>query len=222
MATAEATPPQATPSAPHPATLLAARLDGVLLGMLALVAAKVRILGDSTIETWHRISHIRQRLARLLEAVAQGRPPRQRATRSRPAAPRPRPVPAPPQYPTDRRPLPFWRRKLALVVPLGWEAACCGSQLQHVLDDPACQAALADAIALSPGIGRSLRPLCRIFGVALPPCLQLPPHPPRPRPQRKPRPRTPKPPGLLPTDHPLPAYVRAAVRAWKPRKIRPA
>ena len=213
MDTNEATP-GTIQSAPHPAALLAARLTPVILALLVLVAAKFRILGDTTTPLWNRISRIRQRLSRLLEAVAQGRRPRQR-----------KPTPARADRPRrERVKLPHPNHHGWLVAKLGWEAAAYTSQLQHVLEDPQSQSALVDAIALSPGIARNLRPLCRLLGVPLPPCLHLPP---RPRPVRKPRPRKPRPPnprpqGLLPTDRPLPAYVRAAVRAWKPRKIRPA
>ena len=210
METNEATP-GTTPSAAHPAAQLAARLTPVILALLVLVAAKFRILGDTTTPLWNRISRIRQRLSRLLEAVAQGRRPRQR---------KPTPIPSPRKcQPTPRPPMPHPNLHGWLVAKLGWEAAAYTSQLQHVLEDPQAQSALADAIALSPGIARNLRPLCRLLGVPLPPCLHLPP---RPRPVRKPRPRKPRLQGLLPTDRPLPAYVRAAVRAWNPRKIRPA
>ena len=115
--------------------------------------------------------------------------------------------------------MPHTNRNTWLVIKLGWEAAAYASQLQHVLQDPDTQSALTDAIAHSPGIARNLRPLCRLLGVPLPPCLQLPP---RPRPQRKSKPKPPRPERLRPTDHPLQPYVRAAVRAWKPQKIRPA
>ena len=209
----EATP-GTTPSVPPPAAMLAARLTPVILALLALVRARIGILGDTTVPLWNRISRIRQRLSGLLDAIAQGRPPRRHT---------PTPTPARADRPgRERVKLPHPRQHGWLVARLGWEAAIFGSQLQHVLDDPQCQAALADAVAHSPGIARNLRPLCRLLSVPLPPCLHLPPRPPKPRPQRKPKPRTPRPQGLLSTDRPLPAYVRAAVRAWKPRKIRPA
>ena len=48
-----------------------------------------------------------------------------------------------------------------LVRELGWEAAGYGSQLQHLLDDPAMRAALASV----PAVGRILRPICRMLGV---------------------------------------------------------
>ena len=76
---------------------------------------------------------------------------------------------------------------------------------------------MAEIIAASPGAARTMRPLCRIHGINLPPALRrakLPPRPPKP-PRQKPRP--PAPPAALPgtPDRPLPAYIRAAVRAWK-------
>jgi hypothetical protein len=206
--------PGTTPSAPPPAAMLAARLTPVILALLALVRARVGILGDTTAPLWNRISRIRQRLSRLLDAIAQGRPPRTR----KPTPTKPRSDPPK----RERVKLPHPRQHGWLVAKLGWEAAAYTSQLQHVLMDPEAQAALADAIAHSPGIARNLRPLCRLLGVPLPPCLHLPPRPPRPLPQRKPKPKQPRSQGLLPTDRPLPAYVRAAVRVWKPRKIRTA
>ena len=51
-----------------------------------------------------------------------------------------------------------------LVRELGWEAAGYGCQLEALLAEPAMQAALADM----PGLGRVLRPLCRMLGVVAP------------------------------------------------------
>ena len=48
-----------------------------------------------------------------------------------------------------------------LVRELGWEAAGHGSQLAHLLAQPEMQALLAAA----PGVGRVLRPLCRVLGL---------------------------------------------------------
>ncbi len=51
-----------------------------------------------------------------------------------------------------------------LVRRLGWEAAGYGSQLAHLLEDPAMRAALQ---AL-PAVGRILRPIARMLGVTPP------------------------------------------------------
>ena len=48
-----------------------------------------------------------------------------------------------------------------LVREFGWEMAGFGSQLQHLLGQPEMQAVLA----ARPGVGRILRPICRMLGV---------------------------------------------------------
>jgi len=48
-----------------------------------------------------------------------------------------------------------------LVREFGWEVVAFGSQLQHLLGQPEMQAALA----ARPGVGRILRPICRMLGV---------------------------------------------------------
>ena len=85
------------------------------------------------------------------------------------------------------------RQKPAIVLPrrFGWlvvagkhEAACFGSQLKHLLDEPD-MAALLEA---SPQAKRILRPLLRALAVELP-WTMTPPREPRPRQPRKPRPK---------------------------------
>jgi hypothetical protein len=63
----------------------------------------------------------------------------------------------------------------------GWRAAGSGSQLDHLLTDPA----MAEFLAAVPAAARMLRPLCRTLGIA-PPVLGFPPpKPPKPaRPKR--------------------------------------
>ncbi len=51
-----------------------------------------------------------------------------------------------------------------LVRELGWEAAGFGCQLEALLAEPGMQAALAEM----PGVGRFLRPVCRMLGVVVP------------------------------------------------------
>jgi len=65
----------------------------------------------------------------------------------------------PPRPPTKRKCLP---RRFAWLVRLVPEAASCGTQLQHLLSDPA----MAALLAASPQARRILRPLCRMLGVA--------------------------------------------------------
>jgi hypothetical protein len=76
-------------------------------------------------------------------------------------------------------------RKFGWLVMLGGsEAACYGSQLQHVLSTPE----MAELLAASPQAQRILRPLCRALAISLPgtddkPCAD------RPCKLRKPRPK---------------------------------
>ncbi len=163
-----------TPDPAHPAVLFSARLDSVLAPLLLLIAAKFRYLGRFTLPLWTRVSRARQRLARLLANLANGRLPR----RSPPRPGRKGGAPAP--YSPHGN---LW-----LVRVLGYHAAGFGSQLQFLLNDPEFQATLA---AAPPSLGRTLRPICRLLGVTLPEPPRLPPRPPKPAPVRAPRQRAP-------------------------------
>ena len=142
---------------------------------------------------WHRLGRMANRFQALLQRFQANTLP----------APRPSRAGQPARQPGTPR--------LALPRAHGWvnhripESAPCTGQLADLLLDPALPAFLARA----PQAGRLLRPLCRALGVPLPPCLALPP---RPRPARS-RPATPAPESA--SDRPLPAYVRAAARAWR-------
>ena len=50
-----------------------------------------------------------------------------------------------------------------LVRELGYEAAGYGAQLEHLLADPGVQ----ELLARVPAVGRILRPVCRMLGVAV-------------------------------------------------------
>ena len=103
------------------------------------------------------------------------------------------------------------RRFAWVIARIGYQAAGFASQLNHLLQQPG----IAEIIAASPGAARSMRPLCRILGIELPTALRRPDPPPRPKPaplQKAPPQKTPPPAPFL---RPLPAYVRAAMRAWK-------
>lgn len=93
-----------------------------------------------------------------------------RAGASTPASPRLRPTrPPPPRPARPRQRLP---ERFAWLVRLVPEAACFGSQLQHLLADPELVALLETA----PQAGRILRPLCRLLAVRpVPALLRLPP-----------------------------------------------
>ena len=165
---------------PHPAIAIAARLEGVLRALTQLIFARFHLFGDLAQPLHNRIARARQRLVALLANLAAGREPR-------PHTPRPgrKGGPRGPSISTRRA----W-----LVHVMGHHAGAYASQLQFLLHEPDTLALLAAAPprALS-SVARTLRPLCRMLGVPLPPLLQppaKPPRPPRPRPVRpKPLPR---------------------------------
>ncbi len=163
---------------------LARRLDAILASVLLLVAAQFRVLGLVTGPLWNRISRSRQRLARLLAHLVAGRLPRIRAPRvqTRPATP--------PAEPNGAAIMPVPARRLWLVIKLGYHAAGFGSQLNTLLHVPG----VAETLAASPGAVRTLRPLCRLLGVDLPPALRMPPRPEKPRPVVASPVRPPRPP----------------------------
>jgi hypothetical protein len=125
-----------------------------------------------------RVSRTRHRLERLLARVAAGWLPGPTAPRAPvvadPAVPRRTRVGAPA---LGRLP----RGRMWLVRMLGYHVAGSGSQLDHLLTDPA----MAEFVAAVPSAARMLRPLCHILGIS-PPALGFPP-PPNPRPAKPPR-----------------------------------
>ncbi|MCC6717314.1 MAG: hypothetical protein IT555_05475 [Acetobacteraceae bacterium] len=157
------------------------------------LAERVRARAEMLARAWSYLGRTIARFERLATLWHSGALPKPRAPR--PA--RARTGSSTPRLPTARA----W-----LVVTVGYQAANHASQLEHFLARPDLQPLLREA----PQAGRLLRPLCRLLGLAPPPLLTLPPRPPRQKPARPPRPEP-------PPDRPLPAYVRAAVRAWKPR-----
>lgn len=186
-------PAPAEPNPAHPAARLALQLDLILTSVMGLVAAMFRLLGPRTLPIWTRFSRSRRRLVNLLNALAEGRTSVGRARHAAPGAPTsPRRHGAPAPH-LPRRP--GW-----LVYTVGYRAAGFGSQLQHLLDDPATLATLAAAPApVLAYAARTLRPLCRMLRVQLPAILQAPPRdeppreaPPRERPARLRRAARPK------------------------------
>ncbi len=127
---------------------------------------------------WPYLSRLATRFVALAERVRTGKvcvvaPARLRAA---PDAPRPRS----PSLPSG----------FAWMIRLTQSTAVFGSQLRHLLTDPAFAALLAQA----PQAGRLLRPLCRMLGIEpgpdLPPALFAPPRlrPPRTRASSTPEP----------------------------------
>ena len=147
------TPPLNLPdSAPE----LALRLGAVLAGLVGLIARRfLRMphLMGFTVLLCGRLGRMARRFERLMTRPARVRAPRMRAGRG--------PASGGDGVRVRSTGLPSGRGWL--VRELGWEAAGYGSQLGHLLDDPAMQALAARV----PGIGRILRPLCRMLGVPL-------------------------------------------------------
>ena len=131
---------------------LVRRIGEILLGLAAVVARRFlrepRLVG-LTVLLWQKLSRAVRRIER-----AVSRPARVQAKR-RSAQPRGK---APVLAGSVR--LPGGRNWL--VRELGYEAVAYGLQLQHLLNEPAMQAILANV----PAIARVLRPICRMLGVA--------------------------------------------------------
>ncbi len=143
-----------TCTAPSPlsadAAELVRRLGMILAGLAALVAARFlrnpRLIGLIG-PLWRRLTHVASRIER-----AMARPLGARAKRVRRDTPSPK---RPAQLPQGRG----W-----LVRELGYEAVGFGLQLQHLLTEPAMQAALATM----PAAAAILRPVCRMLGMERP------------------------------------------------------
>jgi hypothetical protein len=187
----------------HPAAAFADRLGRILCAVTHLIFDRHHILGDLSRLLFNRISGANDRLARLFAALAAGRLPRVRARHPGRKGGKPAP------YVSHRR---AW-----LVAAFGHRAAAYASQLQHLLHAPETGALLAAAPpqALA-AAGRTLRPLCRLLGVPLPPHLRLPPRPvpPRPVPPSQVQAPLPRPPRPAPIPMPAlrPLYPRRFAR----------
>ena len=130
---------------------LVRRLSVILMGLAALVAARflrnprlVGLIGP----LWRRLTRVAGRVSRVMAR----RPVRARVSRAGLGAG----APAALRLPQGR----LW-----LVRELGWEAAGLGCQLEALLAEPGMRAVLAGV----PGVGRILRPICRMLGVVVPP-----------------------------------------------------
>jgi hypothetical protein len=101
---------------------------------------------------WNRLSRILKRFQDLMDRLAAGRLPQPRRGPHTGGAPHPENLQRGNPLPTNCG----W-----LLIALGWEAAGCGAQLEHVLAEPAA----AEILALIPAAGRILRPLRRMLGL---------------------------------------------------------
>jgi hypothetical protein len=182
-----------------------AKTFGLIIGGLCEAVAR-RIAADRTsgaliILTVDRLRHLLARFTSLAARAQAGklRPPRQRAVppRREPplgGAPSPEEAPSPGEAPPGRPtpdPKPPRQRERLLPQKFGWlirfvpyEAACFGSQLQHLL----CQPEMVALLEAAPQAGRILRPLCWMLAIPLPANLRLPPRPRKPKPPKQPRP----------------------------------
>jgi hypothetical protein len=184
------TAPPPTPSAELRAAApdLARRLGLTLGGLctaLGVVVGKSPAAALLTL-AWKHIFRRRGLLEALLARVAAGwlpRPvaPRPTPTAKQPAAREPLAPDRPHIGPLPLDPLPRGRAWLVRIV--GYRAAGFGSQLDHLLTDPA----MAEFVAAVPSAARMLRPLCQALGIS-PPALGFPPPPP-PRPAKVARPK---------------------------------
>ena len=184
-----------------PVTLPApeARLAQLIAALCAAIAARLErpgkpgLAGTVILLICTRLQRMAARIARLAARAAAGPLPP-----PRPRPPRPRPAPSQPYQRLPRR-----HAWLVVTVPA---ASAMAEHLRALLADPAAQA----LIAAAPQLGRTLRPLCRMLGVRLPPILRPPPRakaggtrpadPPRADPARplcpSPAPEVAGPPGL--------------------------
>ena len=187
---------------PAPAPSLSQRLTLVVQALRAAIAAHAardRATVAVAWLVWPYLNRLAQRFAALAARVQAGKvavAPRATRPRAAPETPRSRPPGLPQGF--------AWLARLApSILPLR-------SQVCHLLGDPE----LAALLAVAPGAGRILRPLCRMLGIeagpGFPPALfqrpdpqpspdplpspapaPEPPTPSRPPPRRRARPRVP-------------------------------
>ncbi len=198
---------------PKPAVELAQRLDGIFASIALFLFGRIQDHGALIARLHNRFARARRRLANLLALLAAGRLPRT-------CAPRPRPRPRISE--SARQPsLNYPRRRAWLVATFGYRIAAYGSHLEHLLRDPQTLATLAAAPpAILKSAGRTLRPLCHLFGITLPPPLQRPPRPKSPSQKPAQKPAAPPLPPLRPL-HPR-RYAREMPPLLPLRKNHPA
>ena len=163
------------------ASEVSARLVAILASVTRLIFARTHIFAALGAPLHNRIAGASRRLATILAHLAAG------TFRPRPHTPKPGKNGGPPAiYIPHRR---AW-----LIEKLGHHMAAYMSHLEHLLRAPETQTLLATAPpeALK-SLGRTLRPIARLLGVDLPPELQLPPKPPRPKPVKPPTSQTGRP-----------------------------
>ncbi len=170
------------------------RLGAILAGLAALIAR--RFLRDPfraplIVPLWTHLTRTARRLQNAFARLAAGLPSHPRAAKPRASGPHRRPV-----LPTAHA----W-----LVAALGPEAAAYASQIESLLAEPAAANALARSLAAR----RTLAPIRRMLGLAVP----------RPRrPRARVRPQPPPAPAVASRPTPPPwlrdAAPPPAVRPW--------
>ena len=135
---------------PDDAPELARRFAAIMAGLGAVIARrflKMPHLVGFTLLLYNRLNQAVRRLHRALANPAKAGAPRPRADRK--VRDRARPIALP-------------SRRGWILRELGWEVALYMSLLENLLREVETQAALA----ASPGVGRILRPICRMLGVS--------------------------------------------------------
>ncbi len=160
----------------HPTTPLSenlARTVDLLREKVGQHAVKFRALAPLILLVWNRICRLRNRFTRMMLLWERGQLPTARPRAKRATKPRPKPEPG----------LRLPRGKMWLVKLVPFTAENIG-HIEGLLNDPDVKA----LVAAHPQAGRILRPWARMFGIALPDHLKLPPRAPRkPRPRKPPR-----------------------------------
>ncbi|MGC8468657.1 MAG: hypothetical protein ACP5NI_02005, partial [Acetobacteraceae bacterium] len=187
-----------------PAERFAALVEGFRRAIAAHAAKNVPLQTVLRL-VFYRLGHLATRFARLAARIPAGAPPRPHVSRANPARAQAAPRRIPQTRPANRWShlprRPGWL--LGFVPPMVYPAR---SQLEYLLADPE----MAALLAASPGLRRTIRPLCRMLGLAPPASPEPPaPAPPEPQPQPAPgaRPESPpqRPPQSPPEQAPEPA-----------------
>jgi hypothetical protein len=141
-----------------------------------------------------------------------------------------KPTPSRPATPSPTRPKSDQPRPLGMMMRiLGWIPSLAAYWLSDIADDIAATTAeLAELLASEaiqslaashPAIGRTLRPICRAFGLKPPEYLRLPQ---RPRPKPEPWPPPPDPADIrIPDKHYHGVHFGPGNRFWPPQRKKP-
>ena len=197
-------PPTTHPRAYPTASAFAEALAQVVATIFTYLFHRPNGLGANAFLILNRMSRANQRIQRLMARLATGTW----------RAPKPRSPSAKPEPREPRAKKPYISQANAWIgQTYGYFIRGYFALAEHTLTKPETQALLAD---LPPealkSLGRSVRPLCRLFGIAPPECLRLPPRPRKPRPKSK---RKPKPRKLRLRTPKMPAYPTTSSTPWR-------